>query len=203
MLKLICTWKARNKYIQYNSAWSSLTADVGDLRINKWLVCLEKSHCFVSDLLFVLHKVFWLSHTCTLVSIKCFDRYRSTPGNIYTLLNVVVVGTRNNTHNTIQQHTLLNVVVVGTRNNTHNTIQLHTLLDVVVVGTRNNTHNTIQLHTLLNVVVVGTRNNTHNTIQLHTLLNIVVVGTRNNPHNTIKLHTLLNVVSTSVTYEPS
>ena len=56
------------------------------------------------------------------------DHYRSTPGNIYTLLNVVVVGTRNNTHNTIQQHTLLNVVVVGTRNNTHNTIQLHTLL---------------------------------------------------------------------------
>ena len=79
----------------------------------------------------------------------------STPGNIYTLLNVVVVGTRNNTHNTIQLHTLLHVVVVGTRNNTHNTIQLHTLLNVVVLGTRNNTHNTIQLHTLLNVVVCG------------------------------------------------
>ena len=75
---------------------------------------------------------------------------------IYTLLNVVVVGTRNNTHNTIQLHTLLNVVVVGTRNNTHNTIQLHTLLNVVVVGTRNNTHNTIQLHTLLMLLLCVT-----------------------------------------------
>ena len=121
---------------------------------------------------------------------------------LHTLLNVVVVGTRNNTHNTIQLHTLLNVVVVGTRNNTHNTIQLHTLLNVVVVGTRNNTHNTIQLHTLLNVVVVGIRNNTHNTIQLHTLLNVVVVGTRNNTHNTIQLHTLLMLLL-CVTYEPS
>ena len=121
---------------------------------------------------------------------------------LHTLLDVVVVGTRNNTHNTIQLHTLLDVVVVGTRNNTHNTIQLHTLLDVVVVGTRNNTHNTIQLHTLLDVVVVGTRNNTHNTIQLHTLLDVVVVGTRNNTHNTIQLHTLLMLLL-CVTYEPS
>ena len=96
------------------------------------------------------------------------------PGITFIFNVVVVVGTRNNTHNTIQQHILLNVVVVGTRNNTHNTIQQHTLLNVVVVGTRNNTHNTIQQHILLNVVVVGTRNNTHNTIQQH-IVNVVVV----------------------------
>ena len=86
----------------------------------------------------------------------------------------VVVGTRNNTHNTIQQHILTKCVVVGTRNNTHNTIQQHTLLKCVVVGTRNNTHNTIQQHILLKCVVVGTRSNT---IQQHTLLMLLLCVT--------------------------
>ena len=105
--------------------------------------------------------------------------------------------TRNNTHNTIQQHILTKCVVVGTRNNTHNTIQQHTLLKCVVVGTRSNTHNTIQQHTLLKCVVVGTRNNTHNTIQQHILLKCVVVGTRS---NTIQQHTLLMLLL-CVTYD--
>ena len=66
-----------------------------------------------------------------------------------------VVGTRNNTHNTVQQHistTLYGVVGVAT----HNTIQQHILLKcvvVTVVGTPNNTHNTIQ-HTLLMLLCV-------------------------------------------------
>ena len=76
-----------------------------------------------------------------------------------------------------QQHTLLKCVVVGTRNNTHNTIQQHTLLKCFVVGTRHNTHNTIQQHILLKCVVVGTRNNTHNTIQQHTLLMLLLCVT--------------------------
>ena len=66
---------------------------------------------------------------------------------------------------------------MGTRNNTHNTIQ-HTLLKCLVVGTRNNTHNTyIQQHILLKCVVVGTRNNTHNTTQQHTLLMLLLCVT--------------------------
>ena len=92
----------------------------------------------------------------------------------FTLLKCIVVGTRNNTHNTIQQHILTKCVVVGTRNNTHNTIQQHTLLKCVVVGTRNNTHNTIQQHILLKCVVVGTRSNT---IQQHTLLMLLLCVT--------------------------
>ena len=94
---------------------------------------------------------------------------------------------------------IFNVVVVGTRNNTHNTIQLHTLLNVVVVGTRNNTHNTIQLHTLLNVVVVGTRNNTHNTIQLHTLLMLLLCVTYEPSYETLA-HTEHSVVGLPPAY---
>ena len=87
----------------------------------------------------------------------------------------VVSSTRNNTHNTIQQHTLLKCVVVGTRNNTHNTIQQHILLKCVVVGTRSNT---IQQHTLLMLLLcvtyddVGVVSSTHS---LHPHNFVVVV----------------------------
>ena len=89
------------------------------------------------------------------------------------------MGTRNNAHNTIQQHTLLKCLVVGTRNNTHNTyIQQHILLKCVVVGTRNNTHNTTQQHTLLMLLLcvtyddVGVVSSTHS---LHPHHVVVVV----------------------------
>ena len=53
------------------------------------------------------------------------------------------MGTRNNTHNTIQQHILLKCVVVGTRNNTHNTIQQHICLgDGGILGISSETHTT-------------------------------------------------------------
>ena len=110
-------------------------------------------------------------NTIHFVKMSCCGYSKQHPQHI---LTKCVVGTRNNTHNTIQQHTLLKCVVVGTRNNTHNTIQQHTLLKCVVVGTRNNTHNTIQQHILLKCVVVGTRSNT---IQQHTLLMLLLCVT--------------------------
>ena len=80
-------------------------------------------------------------HTTTHFAKMCCGYSKQHPQ--HTLLKCVVVGTRNNTHNTIQQHILLKCVVVGTRSNT---IQQHTLLMLLLcvtnddVGVVSSTH---------------------------------------------------------------
>ena len=65
------------------------------------------------------------------------------------------MGTRNNTHNTIQQHILLKCVVVGTRNNTHNTIQQHTLLMLLLCVTYEPSYYTVPLYIQVQYVLVS------------------------------------------------